>query len=91
MPKTTEGELTTTTIKLTIRKKRQQKCPLYLARRQYVVHVFQEPLVLDLVVGKDERDALALVAGRPVKKFKIIHQVGNIVRPEKAKIKTYIS
>ena len=53
-----------------------------LAGGQDVVHVLQEGLVLDLVVGEEEGDALALLACRAVQVLEVVQQVAHVVRPE---------
>ena len=52
----------------------------YLAGAEYVVEVLEESFVLDFVVCEDERDALALCAGRAVQELQVVHQIAHIVR-----------
>ena len=51
-------------------------------RRQHVVEVLKESLVFDLLVGEDEGDSLAFLAGRAVQVLEVVQQVGYIVGPE---------
>ena len=52
-------------------------------RRQHVVEVLKERLILDLLVSEDEGDSLALLASSTVQVLEVIQQVGDIVGPER--------
>ena len=52
------------------------------ARRQHVVEVLEESLVLDLLVGEDEGDSLAFLASCAVQVLEVVQQVGHVVGPE---------
>ena len=52
-------------------------------RRQHVVEVLKERLILDLLVSEDEGDSLALLASSTVQVLEVIQQVGHIVGPER--------
>jgi len=54
----------------------------HLAGAEDVVDELEERLVLDLVVGEEERDALAVGAGHPVQQLQVFHQIVHIVRPQ---------
>ena len=53
-----------------------------LAGAQDVVDVLEEALVLDLVVGEEERDALAVGTGHAVQQLEVLHQIVDVVGPE---------
>lgn len=54
-------------------------CGSDLPRRQDVVHVLQEGLVFDFIVGEDETGSFALLAGCSVQALQVLHQVGCVV------------
>ena len=57
----------------------------HLAGAEDVVDELEEGLVFDLVVGEEERDALALGAGHAVQQLQVLHQVAHVVRPRHQK------
>lgn len=44
----------------------------HLSWGQNVVHVLEEAFVLDLIVGEDEGDSLALLAGSAVQELQVL-------------------
>ena len=51
-----------------------------LSRAEHRVDVLEEALVLDVVVGEDEGDALAIQPGIAEQNLEVIHQIGCVVR-----------
>ena len=50
-------------------------------RRQHVVEVLKEPLILDLVICEDEGDSMSISASCAVQVLEVIQQVGHTIRP----------
>ena len=63
----------------------------HLAGAEHVVHELEEALVLDLVVGEDEGDALAVGAGRAEEKLQVVHQVTDVVRARQCDLKRLVA
>jgi len=54
-----------------------------LARAQDIVDELQERFVLDLIVGEQEGDALAIRTSNAIQQLQVFHQIVHIVRPER--------